>query len=160
MFLNGASSGVRALTTLESALTLYCHALVECRCCRLIFLVFVVIGVTALLFVIMYLLPGDPARAAASGRITGGDVRRLELLIESKRGLLDGSVRFIVPGSCPEAARLHVATAVCRRAEREVVRLSHAETVSPEILSYINRLSDALHALARASETDPIDVGK
>ena len=44
---------------------------------------------------------------------------------------------------------LHLCRTVCRRAERQVVRLSHDERVNPDILSYLNRLSDLLFVLAR-----------
>lgn len=56
---------------------------------------------------------------------------------------------FILPGGSPGAAELHVARTVCRRAERRVVALSTSEAVEPEILRYLNRLSDLLFAFAR-----------
>lgn len=56
---------------------------------------------------------------------------------------------FILPGGTPAAAALHVARGVCRRAERRVVALARADTVRPEVLRYLNRLSDLLFVLAR-----------
>jgi len=56
---------------------------------------------------------------------------------------------FVLPGGAPAAAALHVARTVCRRAERAVVQLSEAEVVEPEIVVYLNRLSDLLFMLAR-----------
>jgi len=56
---------------------------------------------------------------------------------------------FILPGGTPAAAALHVARAVCRRAERCTVALARADTVRPEALRYLNRLSDLLFVLAR-----------
>jgi cob(I)alamin adenosyltransferase len=56
---------------------------------------------------------------------------------------------FVLPGGTPKAAGLHLARTVCRRAERSVVRLARAEEVPPEILVYLNRLSDLLFTLAR-----------
>jgi cob(I)alamin adenosyltransferase len=56
---------------------------------------------------------------------------------------------FVLPGGTPDAAALHVARTVCRRAERRVVALARAEDVEPSILVYLNRLSDLLFALAR-----------
>jgi cob(I)alamin adenosyltransferase len=56
---------------------------------------------------------------------------------------------FILPGGAPTAAHLHLARAVCRRAERTVVSLAQAEAVSPAALRYLNRLSDALFMIAR-----------
>jgi cob(I)alamin adenosyltransferase len=57
--------------------------------------------------------------------------------------------RFILPGGSEAAAALHLARTVCRRAERAVVELSHAEDVDADILVYLNRLSDLLFELAR-----------
>ncbi|MBV8659011.1 MAG: cob(I)yrinic acid a,c-diamide adenosyltransferase [Burkholderiales bacterium] len=57
---------------------------------------------------------------------------------------------FILPGGSRGAAALHVARAVCRRAERAVVALAASEPVSPLAAQYLNRLSDVLFMLARA----------
>src|SRR6185436_19567212 len=57
--------------------------------------------------------------------------------------------RFILPGGTPAAAALHVARTVCRRAERAVVTLGAAEPVEPEVIAYLNRLSDLLFVCAR-----------
>ena len=56
---------------------------------------------------------------------------------------------FILPGGSELAARLHVARAVCRRAERLGVALGRIEPIAREPLIYLNRLSDLLFALAR-----------
>ena len=56
---------------------------------------------------------------------------------------------FVLPGGSPAAAQLHVARAVCRRAERELVRLGLEERVGGASQRYLNRLSDALFVLAR-----------
>ena len=56
---------------------------------------------------------------------------------------------FILPSGSQAGAMLHLCRTVCRRAERQVVRLSHEEHVNPDILSYLNRLSDLLFVLAR-----------
>ena len=57
---------------------------------------------------------------------------------------------FILPGGSEAAARLHVARASVRRAERAMVALAASEPVNPAALAYINRLSDFLFVLARA----------
>src|SRR6266566_5260645 len=57
--------------------------------------------------------------------------------------------RFILPGGSVPGAELHVARAVCRRAERRIVTLSKRESINPEVLPYINRLSSLLFVLAR-----------
>ena len=58
---------------------------------------------------------------------------------------------FILPGGSPAAAALHLARAVCRRAERAVVLLSRSEAVAPDVVVYLNRLSDHLFTAARWS---------
>jgi cob(I)alamin adenosyltransferase len=79
-----------------------------------------------------------PARIAA-----------LEAAIDTADAELPTLRAFVLPGGTPKAAAFHLARAVCRRAERSVVRLSHVEDVPPEILVYLNRLSDLLFTLAR-----------
>jgi cob(I)alamin adenosyltransferase len=56
---------------------------------------------------------------------------------------------FVLPGGEPLAAQLHVCRTVCRRAERGVVTLAQSETLNPQIIIYLNRLSDLLFAWAR-----------
>ena len=58
---------------------------------------------------------------------------------------------FILPGGSAAAAQLHAARGVCRRAERQLVELIQAEPLRPELLRYINRLSDLLFVLARTT---------
>ena len=56
---------------------------------------------------------------------------------------------FVLPGGGVVAALLHVARTVCRRAEREIVLLEEREPVEPNVIVYVNRLSDLLFVLAR-----------
>ena len=56
---------------------------------------------------------------------------------------------FVIPGGSPLGANLHVARTVCRRAERRVVALSGETPLRPEVVRYLNRLSDLLFTLAR-----------
>lgn len=56
---------------------------------------------------------------------------------------------FILPGGTEESSRCHVARTVCRRAERKIISLGAEEYVDPDLISYINRLSDYLYAAAR-----------
>lgn len=56
---------------------------------------------------------------------------------------------FILPGGSPGGARLHQARAVCRRAERTLVRLGAEARINPASLMFLNRLSDLLYVLAR-----------
>ena len=55
----------------------------------------------------------------------------------------------MLPGGSHEAALLHLARATCRRAERKLVALAGRQTVRPELLRYLNRLSDLLFVMAR-----------
>lgn len=82
-------------------------------------------------------------------RIGRADVERLERWIDGVDGALPPLRSFIMPGGGPPGAALHQARAVCRRAERAIVGLG-VDAVEPELLRYVNRLSDLLFALARA----------
>ena len=73
----------------------------------------------------------------------------LERLMDDLTGELEPLENFILPGGCPSAAHLHVARAVCRRAEREAVALAQEEGVGAWIIRYLNRLSDTLFVMAR-----------
>lgn len=76
-------------------------------------------------------------------------VEALEGCIDRLTEVVGPLENFILPGGTPGAARLHVARTVCRRAERLLAALLRAETVNPETLRYLNRLSDALFVMAR-----------
>jgi len=78
-------------------------------------------------------------------------VPALERAIDEAAAGLPALTAFVLPGGTPKAAALHYARTVCRRAERAVVHLAHAEPVSDEVLVYLNRLSDLLFTLARAA---------
>lgn len=110
------------------------------------------------LFVLGAELAQPKGTDAGDLRISEGDVEALERFIDDCIAQLEDVASFIVPGSAEEAARLHVARAVCRRAERRIVSLSETEPVRPEAIRYVNRLSDALYGLARRHEKDPIFV--
>jgi len=73
----------------------------------------------------------------------------MEEAIDRMEGELQELKNFIVPGGSPPAVALHVTRSICRRAEREVIKLAHKETVSRHILKYLNRLSDMLFVMAR-----------
>lgn len=84
-------------------------------------------------------------------RMTVGQVERLERLCDLVNSRLEPLTSFVLPGGTETAARLHIARAVCRRAERRAVALAGAQGASPEALAYLNRLSDLLFILARAA---------
>ena len=81
--------------------------------------------------------------------IEDADVTRLETTLDRFNADLPPLKDFILPGGGTAAAHCHVARTVCRRAEREAVALARAETVRPQALHYLNRLSDLLFVLAR-----------
>ena len=84
-------------------------------------------------------------------RVTGEQVERLEELCDLVNERLEPLRSFVLPGGTEASARLHVARAVCRRAERLAVALAAEHGVNPAALSYLNRLSDLLFILARAA---------
>ncbi len=82
-------------------------------------------------------------------RIEAHHIQALEELIDELNAVVGPLENFILPGGSPGAAVLQVARAVCRRAERRVVTLAREETLRPEALAYLNRLSDLLFVMAR-----------
>ena len=77
-------------------------------------------------------------------------VARLEGELEALNAALPSLADFVLPGGSRAAAASHLARTVCRRAERSLVALAHAENVPPLLLQYLNRLSDLLFVAARA----------
>lgn len=87
-------------------------------------------------------------------RIVDRQVEWLEAEIDRANAPLGPLRSFVLPGGSEAAARLHVARAAARRAERAMVALDAAEKINPAALAYINRLSDYLFVLARAANAD------
>ena len=85
------------------------------------------------------------------GMIVPDHVARLEREIDAMESGLPALNQFILPGGSPGAAQLHLARAICRRAERRVVHLSHqeGEDVPAPLIIYLNRLSDFLFVASR-----------
>jgi len=85
---------------------------------------------------------------------------RLEKRLEEVNARLPALKSFVLPGGKPAAAWLHLARTVCRRAERLVTHLAELEresegpAVNPELVRYLNRLSDLCFVLARAANDD------
>ena len=84
-------------------------------------------------------------------RTTAGLVEAIERDIDAAAEGLAPLTTFILPGGGAAGAMLHLARTVCRRAERRVVTLAGREPVTPEVLPYLNRLSDLLFVFARAA---------
>jgi cob(I)alamin adenosyltransferase len=95
----------------------------------------------------------DPSHRIADrvvkAAIKPDDIGRLEGWIDLLETELPPLRRFILAGGTPAGASLHVARTACRRAERAMVALEK-ESIEPELLIYINRLSDLLFVMARA----------
>ena len=83
-------------------------------------------------------------------RIVPAQTTWLEQAIDDLNAPMPPLASFILPGGSEAAARVHVARATSRRAERAMVALANAEPVNPAALAYINRLSDYLFVAARA----------
>jgi cob(I)alamin adenosyltransferase len=81
--------------------------------------------------------------------ITETHITRLEETLDDFNDALPPLKEFVLPGGGPAAAACHVARTVARRAERRTLTLSRQESVAPEVLKYLNRLSDLLFVLAR-----------
>ncbi|WP_022676804.1 cob(I)yrinic acid a,c-diamide adenosyltransferase [Novosphingobium sp. B-7] len=105
--------------------------------------------------------PGsDFAPGEMTLRVVPGQVAWLEAMIDARNAALPPLTSFILPGGSESAARVHLARAITRRAERAAVALAAQEPVNPAALAYLNRLSDYLFVLARALNAgrDPLWV--
>lgn len=96
----------------------------------------------------------DPASRIAArvtkAAVTPDDIARLEGWIDRLEAELSPLRRFILAGGSATGAALHVARTVCRRAERAMVALG-PDAFEPDLLTYMNRLSDLLFVMARAA---------
>ena len=81
--------------------------------------------------------------------IKAHQITRLEEELDAFNDALPALKEFILPGGGTAAAACHLARTVARRAERRVWTLARAESVSPEVVKYLNRLSDLLFVIAR-----------
>lgn len=93
-----------------------------------------------------------PEGSKAEARIQRIDeplVSEIERWIDEIDGQNQPIRSFVMPGGTELASRLHVARTVCRRAERGMIRLSHGEPIGAPTITWVNRLSDLLFAMAR-----------
>jgi cob(I)alamin adenosyltransferase len=90
-----------------------------------------------------------PPSATLPEGITISDTSDLERSIDAMETKLTPLTSFILPGGNRAAASTNIARCVCRRAERAVLRLNETEKVNPDIIKYLNRLSDYLFVLTR-----------
>jgi cob(I)alamin adenosyltransferase len=109
-------------------------------------------------------MPEDGRKAASSKnqgalRITPAQVERLEREIDAMNEMLAPLTSFVLPGGTALAAHLHLARAICRRAEAAIVALAAQEPINDAAAKYANRLSDHLFVMARqANDGDMGDV--
>ena len=82
-------------------------------------------------------------------KVTPQHVIDLEKEINALEEKLPVQKSFILPNGTPASCFLHLTRTVCRRAERHLVAVSHQFHINPQLLTYINRLSDLLYLLAR-----------
>jgi cob(I)alamin adenosyltransferase len=82
-------------------------------------------------------------------RVSGNEIGRLEKLMDKCQKDLEPLTSFILPGGGRVGAYLHQCRTVCRRAERDILRLSREEEINPEVIKYVNRLSDLFFVLTR-----------
>lgn len=108
----------------------------------------------------MFQLAGEIATADTSKfydksqQISQEDIAGLESVIDRYTEKLPRITSFILPGTSLAGAHLHLARTVCRRGERMLVRLAEDVELRPELLQYVNRLSDCLYILARDEDNN------
>ncbi len=93
--------------------------------------------------------PAEGEEPGSRLRVRPEQAVRLERAIDRLNEPLEPLRSFILPGGSLAAAWCHLARTVCRRAERDVVALSHEATANPAVIVYLNRLSDFLFVLGR-----------
>lgn len=120
----------------------------------------------------LFELGAELAAPGGKRRVAPRWITWLEHEIDGWSAELPALRSFILQGGGPAGACLHLARTICRRAERNLVRLSQLEPVEPTSQVYLNRLSDALFTAARyaaklggfaerlASNGKPVSVGK
>jgi len=102
-----------------------------------------------------YLATDEKGKALISELIiTEKEVNILEKAIDKFDSQLPKLTQFILPGGSALAAQCHVARTVCRRAERRIVEFSENNKIEPEIIRYLNRLSDLFFVMARKLNND------
>lgn len=82
-------------------------------------------------------------------RIASEDVSEIEGWIDEIDAQNTPLKAFVMPGGTELASRIHLARTICRRAEREMIKLSHGEAVGNFLVVYVNRVSDLMFAMAR-----------
>ena len=90
-----------------------------------------------------------PGKVDGALRIVASQVDRVEREIDTMNASLEPLTSFILPSGLARVSALHLARAIVRRAERAAVALNEAEPLNPQLLAYLNRLSDHVFVAAR-----------
>lgn len=102
----------------------------------------------------LFFIGAELANPGKNSMLSESTVKSMVTLLENEIDSMEQGLNplksFILPGGNIAAAILHYARTVCRRFERELVRLDNQEKILPEILQYINRLSDFMFVCARS----------
>jgi len=114
------------------------------------------------LFTVGAILATDPEKAILKSgkerldipKISSEDITGLEKEMDRMDEKLPAMTHFILPGGHPAVSYCHIARTVCRRAERMACLLNENQPFEPEVLIYLNRLSDYLFVLSRALSSD------
>ncbi|WP_282121824.1 cob(I)yrinic acid a,c-diamide adenosyltransferase [Algibacter mikhailovii] len=109
------------------------------------------------LFTVGAILATDPEKATLKNgksrltipKISKEDIEGLETEMDNMNAALPPMTHFVLPGGHQTVSFCHIARCVCRRAERLATALNEIETIDPNTLMYLNRLSDYLFVLAR-----------
>src|SRR5215204_2148311 len=97
-------------------------------------------------------LNAEPLEPRFASWLRAAQNDRLERWCDEVNAGLPKLTSFVLPGGTPAAAQLHVCRTVCRRAERRTVEVG--SELNPEVVRYLNRLSDLLFILSRAANGD------
>jgi len=111
-------------------------------------------GIQNNLFMIGSILASDGKNQMKLPEIEESHIQTLENEIDRLEQTLPLLKNFILPGGHPLVAHCHICRTVCRRAERKTVQLNENERVNPDIITYLNRLSDYFFVLARKTAQD------
>lgn len=99
-------------------------------------------------------LAGSSLKEDALPKITSEHIQELESVIDELEEKLGMPKKFILPGGTASSSFLHLCRTVTRRAERTLVGVKDMINLNPEILRYVNRLSDLLYVLARQANKE------
>lgn len=99
-------------------------------------------------------LVGSALEKEAIPRIKEQHIKDMEKDIDILQEKLGMPKKFILPGGTPSSAFLHLCRSITRRAERSLVKAKDTININPEMLKYVNRLSDFLYVLARQANKE------